>query len=186
MLNHPAFSMQQCKCLDVHYSGERTLSGPQRAQQEAVPTGPMKGATGGKIKEFCLAGSELYDRRKGNLPLYKLTNCWSHCAVRPFRGMPPLVSLYTGKWPFLLSYSSIPARQNSFILPPVAPFVGPVGIASCCSLWGPDGVLSSLQWMSKHLHCCMENAGWSSTRFVPFLSMLIMVISSCSTCVACI
>ena len=60
----------------------------------------------------------------------------SHCAVRPFQhsGCQQFVSLYRGKLPFLLSYSSIPARRNSFILPllhpswdqlalpPVAPF----------------------------------------------------------------
>ena len=45
LLDHPAFSMQRCKCVEVHRSGERTPSGPRRAQQEAVPTGPTKGAT---------------------------------------------------------------------------------------------------------------------------------------------
>ena len=42
-------------------------SSPQKAQQEAVPTGPAKGATGGKTKEFRLAGMELYDKKKGQL-----------------------------------------------------------------------------------------------------------------------
>ena len=41
----------------------------------------------------------------------------------------------------------------------------------CCALRGPDGILSPLRWMSIHLHHCMENAGWSSRRFVPFLSI---------------
>ena len=48
--------------------------------------------------------------------------------------------------------------------------MGPVGTASCCALRGPDGVLSPLRWNSTHLHRCMENAGWSSRRSVPFLS----------------
>ena len=45
LLDHPAFSMQRCKCVDVHRRDERMPSGPRRAQQEAVPTGPMKGTT---------------------------------------------------------------------------------------------------------------------------------------------
>ena len=55
--------MQWCKCLDINCSGERTPPGTRRAQQEAVPTGPMKGITGGKIQEFHLAGIELYDKK---------------------------------------------------------------------------------------------------------------------------
>ena len=30
--------------------------------------------------------------QKGVLTSVELTHCWSHCAVRPFRGMPPLIS----------------------------------------------------------------------------------------------
>ena len=45
LLDNPAFSMQRCKCVEIHRSGERTPSGPRRAQQEAVPTGPTKGAS---------------------------------------------------------------------------------------------------------------------------------------------
>ena len=45
LLDHPAVSMQQCKYVEVHLSGERMPSGPRRAQQEAVPTGPTKGTT---------------------------------------------------------------------------------------------------------------------------------------------
>ena len=30
--------------------------------------------------------------QKGVLTSVELANCWSHCAVRPFRGMPPVVS----------------------------------------------------------------------------------------------
>ena len=71
-----------------------------------------------------------------------------------------------------LSYSPILARRNSCILPPVMPFMGPVGTASCCALRGPDGILSPLQWMSRHLHHCMENAVWSSRRFVPLLTSI--------------
>ena len=126
----------------------------------------------------------------------------SHCAVRPFRGMPPLVSstghtasrscqTTTNSWLVsifqtavvlnhrcvrkqrkadlrLLSYSSIPASY----LASVVPFVESVGTASCCTLRGPDSVLSPLRWTSTHLHCCMENTEWSSRWFVPFLSML--------------
>ena len=35
-VDHPVFSMQQCKCMNVHCSGERMPSGPRRVQQEAV------------------------------------------------------------------------------------------------------------------------------------------------------
>ena len=36
LLDNPAFSMQRCKCVEVHRSGERTPSGPRRAQQESA------------------------------------------------------------------------------------------------------------------------------------------------------
>ena len=36
LLDHPAFSMQRCKYVEVHRSGERTPSAPRRAQQEVV------------------------------------------------------------------------------------------------------------------------------------------------------
>ena len=103
MLDHSAFSMQQCKCLDVQRSGERTSSGPRRAQQEAVPTGPTKGATG-KIKEFCLAGIEPYDKRKGNLPLYKLTRGGIPQKGLTAQWLQQFVSLYRGKLPAFLCF----------------------------------------------------------------------------------
>ena len=67
LLDHPRFSMQQCKCVDIHRSAERMPSGPRRVQQEALPTGPTKGATEGKLKESRLAEIELYDKKKGQL-----------------------------------------------------------------------------------------------------------------------
>ena len=98
---------------------------------------------------------------RGGIPRKGLTAQW----------LQQFVSLYRGKLPFPLSYSSIPAGLNSIILPSVAPFVGPIGTTSCCALQGPDGVLSPLWWTSKHLHSCMENTGWSRRQFVPFLSI---------------
>ena len=68
---------------------------------------------------------------------YLCTNSWtvdSHCAVRPFQGMPPLVSS-----------------------------TGHTASRSC------------IQWTSTHLHRCMENAGCSSRRFVPFLTTAVFV-----------
>ena len=69
LLNHPAFSMQQCKCVDIHRNGKRMPSDRRRTQQEAVPTGSTLGATGGKIKEFHLAGIELYDSSYSSIHL---------------------------------------------------------------------------------------------------------------------
>ena len=79
---------------------------------------------------------------RGGIPRKGLTAQW----------LQQFVSLHRGKLPFLLSCSSIPARRNSFISPPVVPFVGPVDTTSSCALRGPDGVLSPLRWTSKHLH----------------------------------
>ena len=57
----------------------------------------------------------------------------------PFFHSPPSfftrVVLYSIFYFFLLLIS-IPARQYFISLPPVAPFVGPVGTASCCTLRG--------------------------------------------------
>ena len=107
-----------------------------------------------------------------------------HCAVRPFRGIPPLVRS-TGHAASRSCKATTNSRLSCVLQCPLvqfpldgillsclcSPFVGPVGTASCCTLRGPDGVLSPLRWTSTHLHRCMENAGWSSRRLVPFLSI---------------
>ena len=136
LLDHPAFSMHRCKCVDVQGSGERMPSGLRTAQQEAVPTGPTKGATEARyIKEFCLAGIELYltlkirielyDKKKGQLTSVQtdeLLTATVHSLKRPYSTvLSTFVSLYRGKLPFLfvillyhvvLCCTSCPAIRN--------------------------------------------------------------------------
>ena len=55
LLGHPAFSMQRCKCVDIHRSGKRTPSGPPRVLTEG--NWSHEGCNRGKIyKVFRLAG----------------------------------------------------------------------------------------------------------------------------------
>ena len=111
--------------------------------------------------------------KRGDLSLYKLTNCWQPLCCKALSGNATPCQQHWAysfqKLPSNHYFVKQPLIREFLYLVSVAPFVGPVGTTSCCALWGPDGVLSPLQWTSMHLHRCMENAGWSSRRFVPFL-----------------
>ena len=77
--------MQQCKCVKVHRSGENAIWSPKGATGGGA-NWSHEGRNRGKIKEFRLAGIKLYDKRKGNLPLYKLTNFWQPLCCKAFLG----------------------------------------------------------------------------------------------------
>ena len=65
--------MLQCKCMDAHRSGERT------------PSGPMKGATGSKVKEILSSGNWIWNKKVA-LICVKLTNCSQPMCRKAFLG----------------------------------------------------------------------------------------------------